>query len=337
MGATWVGPSALFLAAWLSTTQPDALPPAPPFQWRISAPLLAPAERPDDPCRSVKDPSVVYAEGRWHVFCTIRSEKRTHQIEYFTFVDWEHTAEAKRTILTMHGGYFCAPEVFYFEPHGKWYLICQASDAAWAPEYQAAYSTTTDITDPASWSPLKPLGHRLADGKSGLDFWVTCDASRAYLFFTTLDGRMWREETALAEFPGGWGEPAPAIEGDIFEASHTYRLEGQERYLTLVEAQNGDGWRYYKAYTAESLAGTWEPLAAERDSAFASMANTTPTGERWTDSISHGELLRSGADQTLTVDPTRLRFVFQGVTEAARAGKQYGEIPWRLGLLEPAP
>jgi len=30
-----------------------------------------------------------------------------------------------------------------------------------------------------------------------------------------------------------------------------------------------------------------------------------------------------------------LRFVFQGVTDARRAGKGYGAIPWRLGLLEP--
>jgi hypothetical protein len=336
MGLAGIGAPVAVLGIWLSAGRLGPPPPAPPFVWRVSAPLLAPAERPDDPCCSVKDPSVVYADGRWHVFCTIRSEKRTHQIEYLTFEDWEHTAEAKRTILTMHGGYFCAPEVFFFEPQGKWYLICQASDPSWTPEYQAAYSTTTDIADPGSWSPLKPLGHRPVGDNSGLDFWVICDGDRAYLLFTTLDGHMWREDTSLAAFPTGWSEPALAIEGDIFEAGHTYRLPGQERYLTLVEAQNGSGWRYYKAYTASSLAGVWQPLAADRDNAFASMANTTPTGERWADSISHGELLRAGIDQTLTVDPTHLRFVFQGVTEVARAGKPYGEIPWRLGLLEPA-
>jgi hypothetical protein len=31
------------------------------------------------------------------------------------------------------------------------------------------------------------------------------------------------------------------------------------------------------------------------------MAYTKPVGEKWTDSISHGELLRSGYDQTLQV------------------------------------
>jgi hypothetical protein len=69
---------------------------------------------------------------------------------------------------------------------------------------------------------------------------------------------------------------------------------------------------------------------------FASMANTRPIGERWTDSISHGELIRSGYDERLCVDPANLRFLFQGVSNRERAGKPYGQIPWRLGTLKPA-
>ena len=57
----------------------------------------------------------------------------------------------------------------------------------------------------------------------------------------------------------------------------------------------------------------------------------------WTDSISHGELLRTGFDERMEVDPTHLQFLFQGVTNERRANKKYGEIPWQLGLLEPAP
>lgn len=306
------------------------------FQWKISQPLVAPVERPQDPCYSVKDPSVIFYKGRWHLFCTIRSEKRTHQIEYLSFADWKDANAARRHVLKMHPGYFCAPQVFYFAPHRKWYLICQASDDAWQPKYQAAYATTTDIADPNSWSPLTPLGAPQADGKSGLDFWVICDDDKAHLFFTTLDGRMWREATRLADFPKGWSKPALAIRGDIFEASHTYRLKGVGKYLTLVEAQGGHGWRYYKAYLADRLDGPWTPLATTKDKSFASMANAEPIGARWTDCISHGELLRTGYDQRLEVDPAPLRFLFQGVTDAARAGKPYGQIPWRLGLLEPA-
>lgn len=305
------------------------------WRWRLGPPLVAPVQRPEDPCFSVKDPSVVYYGGRWHLFCTIRSTKRTHQIEYLSFTDWAHANAAPRHVLTMHPGYFCAPQVFFFEPHRKWYLICQASDPAWEPDYGAAYATTTDIADPSSWSKLTPLRHRWADGKAGLDFWVICDEKKAHLFFTTLDGRMWREETSLQDFPAGWSDPVLAIEGDIFEAGHVYRLRGLDKYLAIVEAQNGHGWRYYKAYLADNLDDQWTPLAADRDRAFASMANVVASGDRWTDSISHGELIRTGYDQRLEVDPTNLRFVFQGVLDAERAGKPYGEIPWRLGILEP--
>ena len=52
--------------------------------------------------------------------------------------------------------------------------------------------------------------------------------------------------------------------------------------------------------------------------------------------VSHGELLRAGSDEKLEVDPANLRFLFQGVLEKDRQGKGYGEIPWKLGLLEPA-
>ena len=166
-----------------------------------------------------------------------------------------------------------------------------------------------------------------------IDFWVICDESKAHLFFTSLDGRMWRCETKLLDFPKGWTQPSVVLHVDIFEASHTYRLKGLNKFVTLVEAQDG-GRRYYKAYLAERLEGEWKPLAATKDKPFASLLNVRDNGSHWTDSISHGELIRSGYDERLEVDPANLRFLFQGVTEEARSGKKYGEIPWTLGILE---
>ena len=307
------------------------------FSWTAGGPLVSPASRPEDTCFSMKDPSVVFFEGRWHLFCTIRSEKRTHQIEYLSFADWKDADKAERHVLKIHDGFFCAPQVFYFAPQKKWYLIYQASDESWTPtKYQAAFSTTDTIADPASWTRPQPLRAQPAGDKVGLDFWIICDDTRAHFFFTTLDGRMWREETSLADFPHGWSKPVPALEGDVFEASHTYRLKGMDKYLTLIEAQNGRGWRYFKAYLADRLDGKWTPIAATREKAFADMGNVAQPGGRWTDCISHGELLRDGCDQTLQVDPANLRFLFQGVLDKDRAGKDYGRIPWRLGILTPA-
>src|SRR5262245_52292204 len=86
------------------------------FKWVASPPLIAPAAGRDDPCHSIKDPTVVFFDKRWHLFCTIRSRKRTHQIEHVSFADWNDTAKAERTILKLTDRYFCAPQVIWFTP-----------------------------------------------------------------------------------------------------------------------------------------------------------------------------------------------------------------------------
>ena len=68
---------------------------------------------------------------------------------------------------------------------------------------------------------------------------------------------------------------------------------------------------------------------------LASATAASVSGLCATSSFSHGELLRSGHDEKLEVDPAELRFLFQGVSDAARKGKAYGDIPWQLGILEP--
>jgi hypothetical protein len=126
-----------------------------------------------------------------------------------------------------------------------------------------------------------------------------------------------------------------ALQADVFEASHTYTLQGLDLYLTVIEAQHPQGGRYYKAYVADRLDGEWQPLADQEANSFADRTNVSFPGEPWSDSISHGELLRAGIDQRVEIDPARLQFLFQGVTQQQRAGKVYGQFPWRLGLLTP--
>jgi hypothetical protein len=57
--------------------------------------------------------------------------------------------------------------------------------------------------------------------------------------------------------------------------------------------------------------------------------------EPWTDNISHGELIRDGCDETLTVDPQNLQFLFQGMWDKDKSSKGYGQFQWRIGLLKP--
>lgn len=325
------------LIAWVPVNQLAAQSEAfrPAFAWSASQPLVSARAVDGWPWHAIKDPSVVQVEGKWHLFATVRGSERSHAIVYVNFDDWQSANEAQQHVLPIHPGYFCAPQVFWFEPQRQWYLICQAASEAWGePHYRPAYATTRTIGDPDSWTSLQPLYDQPpGKGKAGLDFWVICDSQQAYLFYTSLDGRMWRSSTSLAEFPRGWGTPSVALQDDIFEASHTYRVRGKPLYLTVVEAQHGHGWRYFKAYTATSLDGQWTPLAATKDEAFASLRNVQQADPKWTESISHVELLRAGIDQHLEIDANHLQVVFQGATEAQRRGKAYGEIPWQLGLL----
>lgn len=312
-----------------------------PAMWEYGPPLISPEDREENRSHAQKDPTVVFHDGKWHVFMTIKVGRRTI-MEHVAFTKWEEANEAKRTILEVaDGDYWCAPQVFWFEPHAKWYLVYQVG-APGQNKMQVAYSTTTDIADPHSWTKAASILDGGADDprvEGGIDYWIVCDEEHAYLFFTSNNGKMWRSRTKLADFPRGFGECEIALQDKIFEASHTYRLKGREnekdQWLTIVEE---NGRRYYKAYVADSLDGEWRPIADSEAKPFAGAANIRPAAgvEAWTDNVSHGELIRDGVDQTMAVDPAKLQFVFQGMFERDKAGKPYGEWAWRIGILTPA-
>ncbi|MGK0185151.1 MAG: hypothetical protein ACI9R3_000926 [Verrucomicrobiales bacterium] len=309
-----------------------------PTAWEYTAPLIAPEKRTDEPSRAQKDPTVVQHDGRWHLFMTVKLPTRS-AIEYCSFEKWEDAQQSERTLLDIcDSDYFCAPQVFFFAPHEKWYLVYQAGMPG-AVKMWVAFSTTTDINDPTSWTKAAPMPG--LDGGpddprivGGLDYWIICDDARAYLFFTSLDGKMWRLWTTLENFPAGFSECEVALRARIFEASHTYRLKGRDQYLTLIEQS---GRRHYKAYIADRLDGKWSPLADTEAQPFAGASNVRPAEgvTAWTDNISHGELLRAGTDQQLIVDPENLRFLFQGMIDKDKSEKDYGAFDWRLGILEP--
>lgn len=312
------------------------------FFWHVSDPLLAVDENrlPDGgehPWIAVKDPSVVRYNNQWHLFCTLRRAKQGDgriRIGYTSFKDWGDARSADWRVLNLTMGYHGAPQIFYFKPQRKWYLIYQAEDRNRNLKYGPCFSTNDDITAAKTWTLPKPL-YVVPDGeKAGLDFWVICDESRAHLFFTTLNGKMWRAETRLEDFPDkGWSPPTIALQADIFEASHTYKLRGQNKFLTVVEAQ-AQKRRYFKVFTAERLDGKWTPLAASRDKPLVSPINVVNQKSSWATSYSHGEFIRSGHDQLLEVDPSDLQLLFQGASDHEYQKNNYGQIPWRLGLLK---
>jgi hypothetical protein len=106
------------------------------------------------------------------------------------------------------------------------------------------------------------------------------------------------------------GRLRPRHAQQIVGAGHKVN-PGLRPFASAVE----NGRRYYKAYLADRLKGEWIPLADTADRPCAGWNNIRPAAgvEPRTDNISHGELVRDGWDETLTVDPGNLRFIFQGM------------------------
>jgi len=307
------------------------------LQWVSTRPLASAVPDATHPLVSIKDPSVVHFDDRWHVYATTADAARSWSMVYLTFTDWAQAAAARPYYLDENPnlrGYHCAPQVFYFRPQRRWYLVFQSQ--------QPQYSTADDPSRPDTWSRPQDFfaGKPASVVGTWLDYWVICDEADAYLFFTDGTGRFYRSQTRLADFPRGFGEPRVVMQDPdfarLFEASNTYRLKGTNQYLTLVEAMGPEGRRYFRAFVADRLDGGWTPAhnTSSWDRPFAGAANVAFEGGRtaWTSTISHGELLRDGYDETLTVDPCNLQFLFQGY-DPSRGSTDYSQLPWQLGLL----
>jgi hypothetical protein len=311
-----------------------ATPPlAGPFKWKSSGVLIKPVSDETHELLSIKDPTVVRYDDMWHVYATTANTDGNWSIVYLSFKDWSEAGNAKPYYMDSNPnlrGYHCAPHVFYFRPHQKWYLIYQSQ--------HPQYSTTDDISKPDTWS--KPQSFFAEKPTSApqlwIDYWVICDDTHAYLFFTGDNGRLYRSRTTIGEFPNGMSDPEIAIKETrdiLFEGSMTYKIKGTDKYLTLVEALSPN--RFYRAFIADRLDGEWTPIAQAdtHEHPFAGGNNVTfeDDVEPWTAEISHGELIRDGHDETLTIDPTNMQLLYQGRDPAS--GGQYQALPYQLGLL----
>ncbi len=306
------------------------------LKWRSSGPLVAPEPDPGHPVMAVKDPTVVYHAGRWHLFATDVTASGLG-LEYRSFTDWSQAAAARPYYLDQSGigaGYRAAPQVFYFAPQRLWYLVYQTGNAS--------YSTNPDIANPAGWSAPKDfypgmpaiIARNIGSG-FWVDMWVICDASTCYLYSSDENGHLYRSQTSLADFPHGMSQPVIAVqEADpnrLHEAGKVFTIAGTHQYLLLAEAVGSDGRRYSRSWTASSAAGPWTPLASSQANPFAGAGTVADSGTRWSLDISHGEPLRTGVDQTLSLSPCHLRYVYDGHDPTARGA--YSTLPWQLGLL----
>ena len=311
------------------------LPPR--LSWTSTGPVIVPKSDPTHDLVSVKDPTIVRYGDRWHVFASSVARGGIYGMVYTSFRDWSEAPNAPLYYMSRTRGfdtYVAAPQVFYFTPQKKWYLLFQSGPPM--------FSTADEPGDPTKWTEPAPFFARtpaIVEKNGGwLDFWVICDAQRCHLFFSNDHGRWYRSDTAIAKFPYGFSDPVVVLEdadaGRVFEACNVYKLGGTGRYLALIEAfdKTSSFHRYFRSWTADDLEGPWTVLHDDARSPFAGAENVAFDGAAWSRDISHGEMIRAGYDETMVIDGTKLQYLYQGVDPAASTA-DYNAIPWRLGLL----
>jgi endo-1,4-beta-xylanase len=311
------------------------------FEWTSTDALVGPQADADHPVVSVKDPTVVRYRGRWYVYATTANTSGNWSLVHFNFKDWSRAGTAPQYHMDRNpaigSGYRAAPQVFYFAPQRKWYLVYQTG--------LPSYSTADHPGRPETWTAPRNFQESMPaivrdniGNGFWLDYWVICDKVDCYLFSSDDNGHLYRARTTVREFPNGFRDTVivkqDANRFALFEGAAVYRIQGTNTYLLIVEAFAGDGRRYYRSWTSsDGIDGEWTPLADTEAEPFARSNNVTfdPGVPAWTQDISHGELLRAGIDQTMTIRPCDLRFLYQGLDPAA--GGDYSQLPWRLGLL----
>ncbi|KAF9476048.1 glycosyl hydrolase family 62 protein [Pholiota conissans] len=303
------------------------------FSWSSTGPLISPKADSRN-IAGIKDPSIVQYNGVYHVFASTASDAG-YSLVYLNFTDFSQAASANQFYLDQSGigtGYRAAPEIFYFAPQSTWYLIFQNGNSA--------YSTNPDISNPQGWSAPKTfysampatISNNIGNGY-WVDMWVICDSDNCHLFSSDDNGHLYRSQTSLADFPNGMTEPVIAMQDsnpyNLYEASNVYNYGAG--YLLIVEAIGSDGHRFFRSWTSSSISGPWTGLADTEANPFARASNVVFSGTAWTQDISHGEMIRSSHDQTLTISPCNIRYLYQGQVPGSTA--DYNALPWRLALL----
>jgi hypothetical protein len=295
------------------------------FKWKDYGKPIA---EPKNGWLAIKDFTMVRYNNQYIVYLTYTPQAGGFLAGYMDpFADFPNAAAAGQYVMPnrLPG---VAPELIYFTPKKQWVFTTQWCGGGFC------YTTGSDPTKPTTFNATtQSLLSENVTANAPIDQVVICDDDKCYLFYADDAGGIFRGSMPKANFPSKFtGTTRILKENDaakLFEAVEVYKLKGQKKYIMIVEC----GYpRYFRAFTATDLGGTWTPIAntININTPFAGPKNVT---NGWSNDISHGEIVRTGYDEYREIDPCNMKMIYQGLT----SGGDYSKLPYRMGLITRIP
>jgi hypothetical protein len=332
-------------------------------KWTVSTPILTKGTENSFDNVAVKDPSIVFYQGKYHLFYTGKSSKSIDgkarydlDTGYVSAATLEGLKGAKRyNLRDIVGEIVIAPQVFFFEPQQLWYLVGHTKVSG-KPNLAPVYLSNKNIDNVYGWSKLNFLKTGKSNDEFWIDFWVICDDENAHLFYSNQRRTVLRMQCPIETFPEGFAQAreqvALTMRGqdeygpwEIFEAQHVYHVKDTDEYLAVLECgyyETGKNWhgdarrRFMIGMVADKLEGAWHRIEkgpqeylAQAEGMFDAHGNKSSYTQ-----VSHPELIRCGYDQKLEIENYKLQMIFQSFDGSKTPDNyNYNDLPWELAVM----